>query len=113
MLVAATDGVLDNLFDVAIQLTVARSLDALRSPSGDAGAAQRAVDELARSIAEQAAAMGARQDEEGLATPFSEAAGLEGYRFDGGKLDDVAVVCGVVRDGAQERAPARLLSNFQ
>ena len=32
---------------------------------------------------------------------FEEAAAREGYRFAGGKLDDVAVVCGVVRPGAQ------------
>ena len=45
-----------------------------------------------------------------LQTPFAVGAAKEGYKFLGGKLDDVAVVCGVVRHG--DRPPLQLLSNF-
>ncbi len=110
ILIGATDGVLDNLFvERDIQLHVAHAVADLLS--ADASHAQRAADTLARQIASQAAEIGHRQDEEGLPTPFAASAAREGYKFEGGKLDDVAVVCGVVRGG--ERPPPRpLLSNF-
>lgn len=109
VLVAATDGVLDNLFDAAIQVQVAQRAAELRDPR--AASAQRAVDALAAALAEEASAAGHREDDKELRTPFSEAALQEGYRFDGGKLDDVAVVCAVVRQG--ERPPARRMDNFR
>ena len=109
ILVAATDGVLDNLFDLHVQNTVARALRGLRAK--EAEAVQTAVDELAQSIANEAHNVGLREDEEGLHTPFEVAAAQEGMRFCGGKLDDVAVVCGVVRAGAPP--PQRVLSNFE
>ena len=113
IVVAATDGVLDNLFDQHIQNVVARSLSDLRA--SDAGAtgdsAQLAVDALAEKIAREAHEVGLREDEEGLHTPFELAAAQEKYKFPGGKLDDVAVVVGLVRAG--EAPPTRgLLSNF-
>ena len=113
ILIAATDGVLDNLFDQHIQNVVARSLSDLRA--SDAGAtgdsAQLAVDALAEKIAREAHEVGLREDEEGLHTPFELAAAQEKYKFPGGKLDDVAVVVGLVRAG--EAPPTRgLLSNF-
>ena len=61
-------------------------------------------------VAKQASAVGLREDEEGLHTPFQAAAAQEGYRFLGGKLDDIAVVCGIVRQG--ERPTPRNLDNF-
>ena len=108
IVVAATDGVLDNVFESRIQVHVAQLVGDLLSK--DPLAAQAATDKLAKSIAEEANATGLREDEEGLQTPFMMSAAQEGYRFDGGKLDDVAVVCGVVRRG--ERPPQRKLSNI-
>jgi protein phosphatase PTC7 len=109
ILVAATDGVLDNLFDEQIQLAIAQHLGELRA--ADASAVQEAIDALAARLAKEANAVGLRQDEKGLRTPFAVAAAQEGYRLDGGKLDDVAVVCGLVRSG--ERPPPRSLHNFE
>jgi len=106
--IAATDGVLDNLFDPALQTLVARSLPGLREK--DPVAAQTAVDALAKAIAEQANAAGLREDDPELRTPFMVAAAQEGLQFAGGKLDDVAVVCGVVRCG--EAPPPRVGHNF-
>lgn len=112
VLVAATDGVLDNLFDEALQMEVARSLPELRAT--DPAAVQAAVDALAQSIARAAHETGKREDEEGLHTPFEVAASKEGYEFLGGKLDDVAVVCAVVREAAaaNQCPPPRSLDNF-
>ena len=109
IVVAATDGVLDNLFDSAIQLTIARCLPAMMGAS-EPQASQAALDDLAQALAREANAVGMREDEEGLRTPFQDAAAAEGYRFAGGKLDDVAIVCGLVRSG--ERPPPRMRSNF-
>ena len=115
ILLAATDGVLDNVFDQALQLTVARSLPSLRMAALDDGGAdpgrvQAAVDDLALEIAREAHAIGLREDDKTVSTPFEHAAAQEGYRFLGGKLDDVAVVCGVVRRG--NPPPPRTLDNF-
>ena len=109
VLVAATDGVLDNLFDQTIQVTVAKCLDRLRAT--EPRAVQAAVDELAGEIAREANAVGLKQDDKDVRTPFEAAAASEGFQFLGGKLDDVAVVCGVVCSG--ERPPSRVLSNFE
>jgi protein phosphatase PTC7 len=108
VLIVATDGVLDNLFDRELQACVAQHLPGLRSP--DPVAAQAEVDQLAATIAGLAHAIGLREDEQGLLTPFMQAAAEEGYSYPGGKLDDVAVVCGVVRSG--ERPPRRVGHNF-
>jgi len=109
ILVAATDGVLDNLFDRQLQIAVLEKLEGLFSK--DATKAQQAIDGLAAAIAHEAALIGGRQDEEGLRTPFQAAAAQEGYHYPGGKLDDVAVVCGVVRSGA--KPPPRAHANFE
>jgi len=109
IVLAATDGVLDNLYDSALQAAVLRALPLLRT--SDAAVVQSGVDMLAEEIAAQAHAIGLREDEEGLRTPFMEAAAKEGFRFSGGKLDDVAVVCGLVRTG-QRPPTARLGPNF-
>ena len=75
---------------------------------------QAAVDALAGSIASAAHEAGRREDDEQFHTPFEQAAAQEGYRFAGGKLDDVAIVCGVVRKGAapEEQPPLRSVDNF-
>ena len=110
VLVVATDGVLDNLFDTRVQLEVAQHLAALLAPG--TVEARTGLDAAARAIGDAAAAVGRRQDEEGLQTPFSNAAAQEGYRFDGGKLDDVAVIVGVVRRGRIADGGARRLGNL-
>lgn len=107
ILVAATDGVLDNLYDKNLQVAVARCLPGLRAT--DPKEAQAAVDELAKVIAKEANAVGLREGEP-FRTPFMDHAADEGYRFVGGKLDDVAVVCAVVRCG--EQPPPRIGNNF-
>ena len=112
ILIAATDGVLDNLFDQHIQNVVARSLSDLRKGDSDGNAAQLAVDALADQIANEAHAIGLREDEEGLHTPFELAAAQERYKFLGGKLDDVAVVVGLVRAGEPPPEQRGLMSNF-
>ena len=108
IVIAATDGVLDNLFDAALQVLVARSLPGLREK--DPLAVQIAVEALAQAIAEQANAAGLREDDPELRTPFMVSAAHEGLQFAGGKLDDVAVVCGAVRCG--EAPPPRVGHNF-
>ena len=109
VLIAATDGVLDNLHDAQIQTAVAKCMGELRAAEPDA--AQKAVDALADTLANEAHAVGLKQDEPGVHTPFELAAAQEGYRFLGGKLDDIAVVVGLVRVGAPP-AP-RVLCNFE
>ena len=109
ILVAASDGVLDNLFEARIQVHVAQLVEGLLSP--DPLVAQGAADECARVIADESHAVGLREDDESVRTPFQMAAAQEGYKFAGGKLDDVAVVVGVVRSG-DEPPPPRWLHNF-
>ena len=112
IVIAATDGVLDNLFDHTIQVAVAKRLHELDKTS-DTATVQAALDGLAEQIAAQANAIGLREDDERITTAFQEAAAREGYRFAGGKLDDVAVVCGLVRSGAPPPAAAlRARNNF-
>lgn len=93
LLVAATDGVFDNLFDHQVQELVARQL----------GWAWRAgaevaphLEDLARMITEQAHAIGTQEDQRDIVTPFAVAAQIEGLPYRGGKLDDTAVVVGLV-----------------
>jgi len=111
VLLVATDGVLDNLFDSALQMEVARRVPQLQA--ADEAAAREAVDALAAAIGEAAAATGAREDEEGLPTPFAAAAAQEGYTFHGGKRDDVAVLAGVVRAGPPPAGLRRRLGNLE
>lgn len=108
VVIAATDGVLDNLFDRELQACVSEHLHVLMGD--DAGAAQQSISLLAKSIAERAAAIGLRKGDAGISTPFMQAAAEEGYDFRGGKLDDVALVCGVVRRG--EPPGLRFVHNF-
>jgi protein phosphatase PTC7 len=109
VLIAATDGVLDNLFDQELQARVSEQLGALTG--NDPDAAQAAISFLAKSIAERASVIGNTKREPGLTTPFMQAAVQAGVNFGGGgKLDDIAIVCGVVRDGI--RPGLRVVHNF-
>jgi len=110
IIVAASDGVLDNLFDVRIQMHIAQLLEELLSPSPLV--AQSAVGRLAAAIADESATTGLRENDESLKTPFVLSAAEEGHRFVGGKLDDVAVVCGLVRSDKHDRPPEQEFSNF-
>jgi protein phosphatase PTC7 len=110
IVVAATDGVLDNIFESKIQMHVAHLVIELLNPNPQV--CQDAVDRLAKNIAQEAHEIGLREDEENLQTPFMVSAGHEGYHFAGGKLDDVTVVCGVVRSGNHTSRVARMLNNL-
>ena len=107
-MIAASDGVLDNLFDEDIQICVSAHLKVLMGD--DPYAAQEAVSKLARQIAENANAVGERKGDPKLATPFMQAALAEDYNHQGGKLDDVAIVCAVVRSGV--RPELKVMHNF-
>ena len=108
VVIAATDGVLDNLFDLEMQRCVTELLPFLTGEDPDA--VQGAVNMLAQDIAVRANAIGLRKGDPDVKTPFMQAAAEEGKTFLGGKLDDVAIVCGVVRQGA--RPEMKLKHNF-
>lgn len=99
---------LDNIFDEELQACVSEHLDVLMGE--DPAAAQESVGLLAQNIAERASLYGGRKGDPTLATPFAQAAKKVGWEYQGGKMDDVAVVCGVVRKGARPRQ--RLEHNF-
>ena len=79
LILMATDGVFDNHFDDEMAALLAPPL-----ASGDS--AQQLAEHVARS-AVAAAVHPTRR------TPFSASARSHGYKHDGGKLDDVTVVC--------------------
>ena len=110
VLIAATDGVLDNLFDSELIAIVSGQLPYLLGD--DARAAQMCISLLTEDIAKRAALVGRTQGDPSLKTPFGAAAAAVGYeRAPGGKVDDVAIVCGVVRSGA--RPKPRVQHNFR
>ena len=112
IIVAATDGVTDNLFDERVQGLVAAEARRLVGPS--AAECSEALQAVADALANEAVAVGSREDDPKLATPFSVHAGMEGYTAPGGKLDDVAVVVGVVREGSADPASGlQVTSNFR
>ena len=115
VVVAVTDGVADNLFISHIQELIAGHLRGLAAD--EPAECTTALSALASKLAEVAAAIGSRESDRSTRTPFAEAARAEGIvGLEGGKLDDCAVVCGVVRDQAD--TPAELgsallpLNNF-
>ena len=132
VLVAATDGFWDNVRDDAAQRAVAARVgvvwasaarqggfgslsDRVAGLSDDAAAAddcRENLDALAAALADAAVAV---FDDESAATPFTDAARLDGLEHYGGKEDDVAVVVGlVVADGARLSAlDEALVHNFR
>jgi protein phosphatase PTC7 len=103
IIIAATDGVFDNMHDWQIQNVVARHTQAIL-----AGGATE-LTELADAIAEAAQTVGRVQNER-LDTPFTSEAAREGFAYRGGKMDDIAIVCGLVTDSGK---PTRgFLNNF-
>merc|ERR1711924_550799 len=97
IVLAATDGVFDNLFDWQVQTVVARHLQRVIEDSAGA------IDDLASAVAEEAHSVGQREDDPSFITPFGLAARREGLKFEGGKMDDI---CGCGRRGAPGRGVA-------
>ena len=118
IIVAATDGVGDNLFDEKLQHLISaevRNFHAphLTSPHLSAANCLEILSSLAAAVAKEAVRVGHLQDDPTTSTPFSVNAAMEGYQAPGGKLDDVAVVVGLVREGpADETWRGELSSNF-
>jgi len=99
LVLAATDGVFDNLFDHQVQAIVARHLGgAWRSGSE----VQPHLHGLAQSIAKQAQRIGQQEDNKDIITPFALSAHSEGLTFRGGKLDDTTIVIGLVSGGESD-----------
>lgn len=96
------------------QAVVARHLGELRRRHG-AAVPPRILQQLAAAISAEAAKVGAMEDDTSVVTPFALAAAAENYNFAGGKLDDVAVVVGVVHADAHSLptgAALQLQHNF-
>ncbi|XP_051138300.1 probable protein phosphatase 2C 71 isoform X2 [Andrographis paniculata] len=84
VIVIATDGLLDNLYDLEISSVVSKSL-----------AADKKLEEIAKLLAESAQERGRCAHGR---SPFADEAQAAGYTgCTGGKLDDVAVILSVVR----------------
>mmetsp|Transcript_46242 Transcript_46242/g.86307 ORF Transcript_46242/g.86307 Transcript_46242/m.86307 type:complete len:330 (+) Transcript_46242:59-1048(+) len=110
LVVAATDGVFDNLFDHQVQAIVAQQL----AKAWSVGAPVTPhLSGLATSIAKQAQRIGQQEDNKDIITPFALAAHSEGLTFRGGKLDDTTVVVGLVCGEATEGTDQELLHNFR
>ena len=110
MIIAATDGVLDNIFDTEIQALVSGELKSMMGD--DPKAAQQSISNLAQAICERAKEVSLTQEDPDLKTPFGAAYKEEHgrERKPGGKVDDIAIVCGIVRVGDQP--PLRHVHNF-
>lgn len=110
LVVAATDGVFDNLFDHQVQAIVARHLGgAWRS----GGPVEPHLQGLATNIAKQAQRIGLQEDQKDVITPFALAAHSEGLNFRGGKLDDTTVVVGLVCNDEGDTGDGEILHNFR
>ena len=113
LVIAATDGYWDNVFDSTTLATIAPRLPALwaaaahQNAFGDlskrvqrmtdaaeaADPAREALDALAETLAGVAVSIAG---EDTAVTPFAASARDDGLSFEGGKEDDVAIVCGLV-----------------
>lgn len=93
IVIAATDGVFDNLFDRQVQAIVARHLGVAWRTNVSV---ESHLESLAMSIAKQARRVGEQEDHKEVITPFALAAHSEGLAFRGGKLDDTTVLVGLV-----------------
>eukprot|EP01132_Coremiostelium_polycephalum_P005511 gene5511-6865_t len=82
LIVLGTDGVFDNLFDSEI-------LEIGEKSRGD-------PQQIARMIAKRAFEVGCSTT---IETPFSRNANNNGYIYNGGKLDDITVIVGIVSEG--------------
>eukprot|EP00927_Polykrikos_kofoidii_P061015 TRINITY_DN55904_c0_g1_i1.p1 TRINITY_DN55904_c0_g1~~TRINITY_DN55904_c0_g1_i1.p1 ORF type:complete len:369 (-),score=46.77 TRINITY_DN55904_c0_g1_i1:121-1227(-) len=92
LVIAATDGVFDNLFDHHVQSIVARHLANAWQTGSEVGPLLQG---LAKSIVDEAQNVGFQHDKD-LLTPFMLSAHSEGRSHQGGKLDDTTAVVGVI-----------------
>lgn len=112
LILAATDGIFDNLFDHQLQALVAHHLGAVWRGGVEV---QPQLQALAEGVTRKAQRIGKQQDNKDVITPFALAAHSEGLNFRGGKLDDATVVVGLVaahEDGVAEDKQIGLLHNF-
>lgn len=104
LLIAATDGVFDNVFDIQIQ----KMASAFFVGNDGKSDVHPQLTDLSERIVRMARTIG--ENESTGVTPFSTHARQEGFDVEGGKLDDATVVLGLV-----VRSPPlqnELLSNF-
>ncbi|KAJ2743625.1 Protein phosphatase PTC7 [Coemansia sp. BCRC 34301] len=103
VVVAATDGVFDNVRIEEVERLAERFMHAI----GGTPSAKEAdlFGGLAYSVAAQAVANYIQND---LRSPFAERAKLAGYNFTGGKPDDVTVMLAWVRETAKVRAEEQM-----
>ncbi|KAL5703916.1 protein-serine/threonine phosphatase [Ranunculus cassubicifolius] len=84
VIICATDGLFDNLYDEEIALIVSKSLESGSEPKEIAEHLAAIAQEVAKSSA--------------MRSPFADAAQAAGYSvFSGGKLDDVTVIVSIVQ----------------
>mmetsp|Transcript_33926 Transcript_33926/g.75554 ORF Transcript_33926/g.75554 Transcript_33926/m.75554 type:complete len:348 (+) Transcript_33926:65-1108(+) len=105
LVIACSDGVLDNLFDKQIQQIAGQAMASvwLENTSSEAG-----LEELAVSLATHAQQVATDETKQDKPTPWSVAARSEGLDFPGGKLDDTTVVvalAGLAADDSNLEAP--------
>ena len=98
-----------------VQALVGRHVGALYSP--DRSHRSAALGVLSSDIAEHAVRIGSLEDDAETVSPFSVAAAREGKHYPGGKLDDIAIVVGLVWNdgdapGEGDGTLPELLSNF-
>jgi protein phosphatase PTC7 len=94
VVILGTDGVFDNVFDDEI-------LEQVKKATPTANDQRIDCQKLADSIARIASQHGA---DSRYVSPFSVAAAKAGYRYVGGKMDDVCVVAGLVGEGEASAA---------
>lgn len=92
VIVMGTDGLFDNLFDREIVGLVQSGLRENRGP-----------EELAKMIAHRAHQAAAKSTGE---VPFGKNARASGYRFEGGKMDDITVVVAIASSSSSSPAPS-------
>lgn len=100
IILAMSDGVADNLWEHEIVTTVTQSLKKLRLKEG--ATKQRFADGMqviAKDLVKAAMAIATDQFAE---SPFMERAIEEGLSIEGGKLDDISVVCAICRSRKSE-----------
>mmetsp|Transcript_61721 Transcript_61721/g.147245 ORF Transcript_61721/g.147245 Transcript_61721/m.147245 type:complete len:352 (-) Transcript_61721:94-1149(-) len=89
LIIACSDGVLDNLFDKQIQAIAGTELADVWLGGGECGPGLNA---LAQTLAVQAQNVGKAEPKNDVPTPWSVGARAEGIDMFGGKLDDTTVV---------------------
>lgn len=114
LIIAASDGVFDNIFDVQLQAMSVQVLEKIWR-SGSAFHMGMEVEShlqlLAKKIVASARAIGEQEKNPRVKTPFAEDARREKVGFIGGKLDDIAVVVGLAVELRGQRS--KLVSEAQ